>query len=163
MSIKICAGCKQGNTRIPAGVQFFGAIIKTRNLLQEKCFNRYFNIAFRGNAHILYWKKEKSRGKNDYRSKLFCMTRIILLSLSENWVQKILCHFLAFSLHAFLSGATQDDFFSLRRIFLRRTKLRSPSRKGGFPLQEKWISFVASFALSFPVYCFAPPLTSQPC
>ena len=42
-------------------------------------------------------------------------------------------------------------------------KVEISVEKRGFPLQEKWISFVASFALSFPVYCFAPPLTSQPC
>merc|ERR1712113_1046712 len=114
--------------------------------------------------HIFFIGKRKSPGqKNDYQSKLFCMTRIILLSLSENWVQKILCHFLAFSLHAFLSGATQDDFFSLRRIFLRRTKLRSPSRKGGISFAREMDFFCSPMCTPFPVYCFAPPLTSQPC
>ena len=91
------------------------------------------------------------------------MTRIILLSLSENWVQKILCHFLAFWLHAFLSGATQDDFFSVRRIFLRRTKLRSPSRKGGISFAREMDFFCSKLCalLSSLLLCASVNITAS--
>ena len=114
--------------------------------------------------HIFFIGKRKSPGgKNNYRSKLFCMTRIILLSLSENWVQKILCHFLAFSLHAFLSGATQDDFFSVRRIFLRRTKLRSPSRKRGISFAREMDFFCSKLCalLSSLLLCASVNITAS--
>merc|ERR1712080_690800 len=88
---------------------------------------------------------------------------IILLSLSENWVQKILSHFLAFSLHAFLSGATQDDFFSVRRIFLRRTKLRSPSRKGGISFAREMDFFCSKLCalLSSLLLCASINITAS--
>ena len=114
--------------------------------------------------HIFFIGKRKSPGqKNDYRSKHFCMTRIILLSLSENWVQKILCHILAFWLHAFLSGATQDDFFSVRRIFLRRTKLRSPSRKGGISFAREMDFFCSKLCdlLSSLLLCASVNITAS--
>ena len=113
--------------------------------------------------HIFFIGKWKSSGqKNDYRSKHFCMTRIILLSLSENWVQKILSHFLAFSLHAFLSGATQDDFFSVRRIFLRKTKLRSPSRKRGISFAREMDFFCSKLCalLSSLLLCASVNITA---
>ena len=91
------------------------------------------------------------------------MTRIILLSLSENWVQKILCHFLAFWLHAFLSGATQDDFFSVRRIFLRKTKLRSPSRKRGISFAREMDFFCSKLCalLSSLLLCASVNITAS--
>ena len=162
MSIKICAGCKQGTTRIPAGVQFFGAIIKTRDLLQEKCFNRYFNIAFRGNAHILYCKKKKSRAKKWLSIKAFQHDKDnFIKSVRELGTEDIVPHFGL--LTSCLSLWSHPRWFLLvEKNISPENKVEISVEKRGFPLQEKWIPFVASFALSFPVYCFAPPLTSQP-
>ena len=91
--------------------------------------------------HIFFIGKRKSPGgKNDYRSKLFCMTRIILLSLSENWVQKILCHifwpfdFTSFSLEPpkMISSRWEEYFSGKQSWDLRRKKGISFAREMDF-------------------------------